>query len=77
MRRIKFDTMVTFRNLLVKQISKDRKKPLKTAKDVLLLIDAILYDYRSFECFYDFGDNVNVYLHIDDKNKIQKISISA
>lgn len=77
MRRIKFDTMVTFRNLLVKQISKDRKKPLKTAKDILLLIDAILYDYKSFDCFYSFGDNVNVYLHTDDKNKIQKISISA
>lgn len=77
MRRIKFDTMITFRNLLAKQISKDMKKPLKTAKDVLLLVDAILYDYKSFECFYDFGDNVNVYLYVDDKNKIQKISISA
>lgn len=77
MRRIKFDTMVTFRNLLAKQISRDVKRPLKTAKDVMLMVDAILYDWQSFECFYNFGDNVNVYLHIDDKNKIKKISISA
>ena len=69
--------MVTFRNLLAKQTSKDIKKPLKTAKEVLMLIDAILYDANSFEYFYTFGDNCGVYLTVDEKNKIYKIKIGA
>ena len=73
----KFNTMVSFRCLLEKQISKNTRRPLKTAKEVLMLVDAILYDVNSFDAFYNFSDNVNVYLHIDDKRKIQKISISA
>lgn len=77
MRRIKFETMVTFRNLLAKQTSKNIKKPLKTANEVLMLVDAILYDSQSFEAFYTLGDNIGVYLHTDEKNKIKKITIGA
>lgn len=77
MRRIKFETMVTFRNLLAKQTSKNIKKPLKTANEVLMLVDAILYDSQSFEAFYTLGDNIGVYLNTDEKNKIKKITIGA
>ena len=77
MRSAKFNTMVAFRNLLEKQTSKSIRKPLKTAKEVLMLIDAILYDANSFEHFYNFSDNVDVYLTTDEKNKIVKISVGV
>lgn len=75
MRNAKFNAILQFRNLLEKQTNKDRKRPLKTAKEVMMLLDAILYDSNSFEYFYNFGDNVNVYLSKDEKNKIVKMEI--
>lgn len=77
MRNIKFNTIVSFRNLLEKQTSKNIRKPIKTAKEVMMLLDAILYDANSFEHFYNFGDNTDVYMVVDDKNKIVKIKIGA
>ena len=77
MRSAKFDAILQFRNLLEKQTDKDRKRPLKTAKEVIMLLDAILYDANSFECFYNFGDNVNVYLTTDEKKKIVEMKIGA
>lgn len=71
----KFNTMVAFRNLLKKQTDKNTMKPLKTAKEVLMLIDAILYDAVSFEHFYRFGDDCNVWVSVDDKKKIVRIKI--
>lgn len=75
MRKAKFNTMVGFRNLLVKQTSKSIRKPLKTAKEVLMLVDAILYDANSFEHFYNFSDDCDVWVKVDDKNKIIGIKI--
>jgi hypothetical protein len=75
MRSTKFNTLVSFRNLLEKQTRKDVRKPLKTAKEVMMLLNAILYDANSFEYFYTFGDNTGVYLITDDKNKIVKIEV--
>ena len=75
MRSEKFNTMVAFRNLLAKQTNKNTMKPLKTAKEVLMLIDAILYDAVSFEHFYNFGDDCNVLVSVDDKKKIVRIKI--
>lgn len=75
MRSEKFNTMVAFRNLLTKQTDKNTKKPLKTAKEVLMLIDAILYDAVSFEHFYTFGDDCGVWVTVDDKKKIVRIKI--
>lgn len=77
MRNAKFNTMVAFRNLLEKQTNKNTRKPLRTAKEVMMLLNAILYDANSFEYFYTFGDNIGVYLITDDKNKIVKIKIGA
>ena len=42
-----------------------------------MLLDAILYDANSFEYFYNFGDNVNVYLTTDEKKKIVEMKIGA
>ena len=75
MRSTKFNTLVSFRNLLEKQIRKDVRKQLKTAKEVMMLLNAILYDANSFEYFYTFGDNTGVYLITDEKNKIVKIKV--
>ena len=75
MRSEKFNTMVAFRNLLRKQTDKNTMKPLKTAKEVLMLIDAILYDAVSFEHFYNFGDDCDVWVSVDDKKKIVRIKI--
>ena len=75
MRNIKFNTIVSFRNLLEKNMSKDARKPLKTAKEVMMLVDAILYDAMSFEHFYNFGDDVNVWVSVDDKRKITNIKV--
>lgn len=43
----------------------------------MMLLNAILYDYDSFECFYTLGDNVNVYLTTDEKKKIVEMKIGA
>ena len=75
MRSEKFNTMVAFRNLLTKQTDKNTMKPLKTAKEVLMLIDAILYDAVSFEHFYTFGSDCDVWVTVDDKKKIVGIKI--
>ena len=75
MRSEKFNTMVAFRNLLAKQTDKNTMKPLKTAKEVLMLIDAILYDAVSFEHFYTLGDDCDVWVTVDDKKKIVRIKI--
>lgn len=75
MRSEKFNTMVAFRNLLAKQTDKNTMKPLKTAKEVLMLIDAILYDAVSFEHFYNLGDDCDVWVTVDDKKKIVRIKI--
>lgn len=56
---------------------KSRIRPLKTAREVIMLLDAILYDVNSFEYFYNFGDNVNVYLTTDEKKKIVEMKIGA
>lgn len=77
MRQAKFRALVSFRNLLEKNINKDAHKPLKTAKEVMMLVDAILYDAMSFEHFYNFGDDVNVWVSVDDKRKITKIKVGA
>lgn len=77
MRSAKFNAILQFRNLLEKQIDKNRRRPLKTAKEVKMLLDAILYDANSFECFYNFGDNLNVYLIQDEKNKIVGMKVGA
>lgn len=75
MRQAKFRAMVEFRNLLEKNINKDARKPLKTAKEVMMLVDAILYDSLSFEHFYNFGSDVNVWVSVDEKRKITKIKV--
>lgn len=75
MRKARFDTMVAFRNLLAKQTSKSTRKPIKTAKEVLMLVDAILYDVISFEHFYTFSDDCDVWVKVDEKNKIVGIKI--
>lgn len=75
MRSENFNTMVAFRNLLTKLTNKNTIKPLKTAKEVLMLIDAILYDAVSFDHFYSFGDDCNVWVSVDDKKKIVRIKI--
>lgn len=77
MRNVKFNTIVAFRNLLEKQTNKNTRKPLRTAKEVMMLLNAILCDANSFEYFYTFGDNTGVYLITDDKNKIVKIKVGA
>ena len=77
MRSAKFDAILQFRNLLEKQTDKGRRRPIKTAKEVIMLLDAILDNYNSFECFYNFGDNVNVYLTTDEKKKIVEMKIGA
>lgn len=77
MRSDKFNAILQFRNLLEKQTYKGRRRPLKTAKEVIMLLDAILYDANSFEYFYNFGDNVNVYLTTDEKKKIVEMKIGA
>ena len=77
MRSDKFNAILQFRNLLEKQTDKGRRRPLKTAKEVIMLLDAILYDANSFEYFYNFGDNVNVYLTTDEKKKIIEMKIGA
>ena len=75
MRSAKFNAIVSFRNLLEKQTSKNTRKPLRTAKEVMMLLDAILYDANSFEDFYSFGDDVDVFVGVDDKKKICKICV--
>lgn len=75
MRRTKFNTIVSFRNLLKKNIDRSARKQLKTAKEVMMLVDAILYDAVSFEHFYNFGDDANVWISLDDKKKITKIKV--
>lgn len=77
MRSAKFNAILQFRNLLEKQTDKNRRRPLKTAKEVKMLLDAILYDANSFEYFYNFGDNLNVYLIQDEKNKIVGMKVGA
>lgn len=72
MRQTQFFAMVHFRDLLVKQMDRERRQPIKKARDVLLLIDGIL---ENFDAFYNFGDNVNVYMSVDDKKHIEKIKI--
>lgn len=75
MRSAKFNAILQFRNLLEKQINKNRRRPLRTAKEVKMLLDAILYDANSFEYFYNFGDDVDVYIIQDGKNKIVGMKI--
>lgn len=75
MRQAKFNAIVSFRNLLEKQTRKDTRRPIKTAKEVMMLIDAILYDALSFEHFYNFGDNVDVWISVDEKKKIERIKV--
>lgn len=75
MRQAKFNAIVSFRNLLEKNINKDARRPLKTAKEVMMLVDAILQDALSFEHFYNFGDDVNVWISVDEKKKIERIKV--
>lgn len=75
MRHAKFNAIVSFRNLLEKNINKDAHRPLKTAKEVIMLLDAILYDANSFEHFYCFGDDINVWISVDEKKKIERIKV--
>lgn len=74
MRQSQFFAIMHLRDLLVKQMDKERTKPIKKARDVLLLIDGIL---ENFDAFYNFGDNVNVFMSIDYKKNITKIKIGA
>lgn len=70
-RHNKFLTIVTFKNLLEKQINKNMTRPIKTAREVYLLLDAILENFDAFDCL---GDNVSVY-HIVDGENIRKDKI--
>lgn len=53
---------------------KSRLKPLKTAKEMLMLLNALV---DNFDAFYTLGDEVNVYYSKDDKGKIKDIKIGA
>lgn len=72
----------TLRDLIEKHISKTRYRPLKTANEVLMLIDAVLYDIDSIEHFDAFGSDSDVYMLLEEnldkprKNrKIKKIKV--
>lgn len=75
-RRYEHKAIVSFKNLLERQSDgKNIRRPLRTVKDVLMLLNAILYDANSFEYFYMYGDDIDVWLTTDEKNKIVKISV--
>lgn len=80
-RHSEFMAILHFKNLLERQIDKNSYKPLKTAKEVMMLVNAIL---DNFEAFYTLGDNVAVYLSVEKDDtkrllarKIKDISIGA
>lgn len=63
--------LIILRDLVEQQISKTRLRPLKTAKEVLMLIDAVLEDVYSIEHFDTFGDESDVYIRlVKDENKL-------
>lgn len=62
------------KNLCEKMADKSRLKPLKTAKEMLMLLNALV---DNFDAFYTLGDEVNVYISKDDKGKIKDIKIGA
>lgn len=67
-----FIKMLQFRFLLEKQVSKLCRRPLRTAKDVLMLVIAIQLD---FDVFTKYGDNAEVWVTVDDKGKIIQIKL--
>lgn len=73
-RRERFWAVLQLRNLLEMNISKESIKSLRTAKEALMLINAVL---DNFDCFYLLGDSSNVYLTVDEKKKITGIKIGA
>jgi seryl-tRNA(Sec) selenium transferase len=65
-------TLIKLKNLVERQTDKNRRRPLKTAKEVLMLIDGCLENYNDFD---KYGDMVDCFLVVDDKNKVVKIKV--
>lgn len=70
----RFLATLMVKNLCEKMADKNRLKPLKTAKEMLMLLNALV---DNFDAFYTLGDNVNVYYSKDDKGKIKDVKIGA
>lgn len=65
-------TLIKLKNLVERQTDKNRRRPLKTAKEVLMLIDGCLENCNDFD---KYGDMVDCFLVVDDKNKVVKIKV--
>lgn len=70
----RFLATLMVKNLCEKMADKSRLKPLKTAKEMLMLLNALV---DNFDAFYALGDEVNVYYSKDDKGKIKDVKIGA
>lgn len=70
----RFLATLMVKNLCEKMADKSRVKPFKTAKEMLMLLNALV---DNFDAFYTLGDDVNVYYSKDDKGKINNIKIGA
>lgn len=70
----RFLTTLMVKNLCEKMIDKNRIKPLKTAREMLMLLNALV---ENFDAFYTLGDEVNVYCTTDEKGKIKAVKIGG
>ena len=70
----RFLATLMVKNLCEKMADKSRSKPFKTAKEMLMLLNALV---DNFDAFYVLGEDINVYYSKDDKGKINNIKIGA
>lgn len=70
----RFLATLMVKNLCEKMADKSHLKPLKTAKEMLMLLNALV---DNFDAFYTLGDEVNVYCTTDEKGKIKDVEIGA